>query len=73
MTNPYLFSSRGSTDNIDGVYEYARETLSLTLLHTEFQDAIREGDGEHVLRVWKFLLLLFRASNKVNYSIEVFN
>ena len=73
FVNIELFSSRGSTDNIDGVYEYARETLSLTLLHTEFQDAIREGDGERVLRVWKFLLLLFRASNKVNYSIEAFN
>ena len=43
------------------------------LLHEEFKDAIREGDGERVLRVWKFLLIIFKASNKSNYSIEAFN
>ena len=73
FVNIELFSSTGQDKNVDGVYEYARETLSLTLLHAEFQDAIREGDGERVLRVWKFLLPLFKVSNKVNYSIEAFN
>ena len=70
--DPFRSSGLGSND-IDGVYEYAREVLSLCLLHTEFQDAIREGDGLRVLRVWKFLLLVFKASHKVNYSIEAFN
>ena len=70
--DPFRSSGLGSED-IDGVYEYAKEVLSLCLLHTEFQDAIREGDGLRVLRVWKFLLLVFKASHKVNYSIEAFN
>ena len=54
----------------DGVYAYACETLSLGLLYFKYRDAIKEGDGERVMRVWKFLLLLFRTSGRTNYSIE---
>lgn len=54
----------------DGVFEYAREVLTLSLLHGEFHDAIREGDGDRVLRCWKFFLLYFKASRRVNYAIE---
>lgn len=56
----------------DTVHSYACETLSLGLLYMEFRDGIKEGDGERVLRVWKFLLLLFKASKKKNYAIEAF-
>ena len=66
-------TAKKATKEVDKVYEYARGTLSLLLLHCEFQDAIREGDGLRVLRIWKFLLFIFKASNKVNYSIEAFN
>lgn len=56
----------------DTVYSYACETLSLGLLFLEFQDGIREGDGDRILRVWKFLLLLFKASKRTNYALEAF-
>ncbi len=56
--------------SVDGVREYARDVLSLTLLEHEFHDATKEGDGERVLRVWKILLLLFKASGNHNYAIE---
>ena len=49
---------------------YASEMLSLGLFHEEFRDCIREGDGERVLRCWKFMLLLFKASKRTNYSLE---
>ena len=52
------------------VYAYACETLSLGLLYFEFRDAIKEGDGDRVMRIWKYLLLLFKASGRTNYSIE---
>ena len=53
-----LFSgSTNLAENTDKVNEYARETLSLLLLHGGFLDAVREGDDERVLRVWKFLIL----------------
>ena len=60
----------GFTNLAENTDEYARKTLSLLLLHREFQVSVCEGDGEHVLRVWKFLILIFKASNKVNNSIE---
>lgn len=57
------------TDNVNA---YSCETLSLGLLFMEFKDAIREGDGDHVFLVWKYLFLLFKASGRRNYSIEAF-
>ena len=54
----------------DGVLDYAKETLTLSLLYAEFDDAIREGDGIRMIRCWKFLFLVFKASNCKNYSIE---
>ena len=56
----------------DYVQEYAREVLTLGLLYMEFADAIREGDGEWIIRCWSYLLLLFKATNSRNYAIEAF-
>ena len=36
----------------------------------EFSDAIREGDGERVLRCWRYLLPIFKASGCKNYACE---
>ena len=57
----------------DGVYLYAIELLSLGLLWHGFHDAIREGDGERILRYWKFLLVLFKSTNHRNYAKEAVN
>ena len=38
----------------DGVLAYAEEVLTMTFLWAEFEDAIKEGDGNRVLRCWKF-------------------
>ena len=65
LSNIKLFSDSGqSNQNTDEVYEYAREVLTLSLLHEDYNDDIREGDGERVILVWKFLPLIFKASNK---------
>ena len=37
----------------DSVYTYSCEVLSLGLLFLEFKDAIRHGDGDRDLIVWK--------------------
>ena len=39
----------------------------------EFRDAIHEGDGNHILRVWKFLLLHFRYAGRKKYALEAFH
>ena len=59
---------RGSTG--DGVYDYAVQVLSFGLFHAEFVDAVHEGDGECVIRCWRFLLPLFKSAARVNYSKE---
>ena len=56
--------------NQDHILEYAKETLTMGLMFLEFKDAVREGDGERVLRCWKFLFLFFRASGHTNYTLE---
>lgn len=61
------------TASSDGIMEYGKEVFSLGLLYMEFHDAIKEGDGLRVLRCWKYLLLIFKASQRKNYSIEAFN
>lgn len=57
----------------DRVQAFACDVLTLDLLYMEFTDAIREGDGSRILACWKFFLLIFKASNRTNYSIEAFN
>lgn len=58
--------------NSDGssVYEYTREVLSLGLLYLAFKDAVREGDGDRVMVIWKYFMLLFRATGHTNYTLE---
>ena len=56
----------------DKKLEYSKLVISLGLLYFEFCDAIKEGDGIRVLRCWRYMLLLFKCTDRVNYSIEAF-
>ena len=56
----------------DDVFRYACELLTLGLICNEYSDAIKEGDGKRVFRCFKYMLPLFKASNRVNYSCEMF-
>lgn len=64
----------GSTTTLneqtDGIFCYAQEVLTYGLLYTEFEDAIKEGDGPRVIRCWKFFLPIFKASNRSKYALE---
>ena len=57
----------------DSVLSYANEIFSLGLFLLEYIDAIKEGDGDRIHRCWKYMLLLFRVSNKVKYSLKAYN
>ena len=57
----------------DNVYAYAKQVLSLGCIYLEYSDAIREGDGDRVLRCFKYLLPMFITSGRKNYSIEFFH
>ena len=54
----------------DKVLDYSTKLLSLGCFYLEFRDSIREGDGIRVHRCWKYLLPIFKNSNRRNYSLE---
>ena len=66
----FNFSNKQSDDS---VLSYAEEVFSLGLFLMEFIDGIHEGDGNRILRCWKYMLMLYKSSNKTKYSIEAFN
>lgn len=53
----------------DDKYDYATARLSMGLLLKNFDDAIKEGDGERILRGWKFALPIYRAFNHNKYAL----
>ena len=57
----------------DDVHEYSKQLLGLGCFYMEYSDAIREGDGDRVLRCWWYLLAIFKSSGRKNYSIEALN
>lgn len=66
-----LFTGHSQTTAAtDGVQAYAKEVLTLGMIWWGFHDAIREGDGERVITYWRFLLVLFKAGGRRNYSCE---
>ena len=65
-------NSTSRPEDNDKVVSYACDILSLGLLYIEFVDGIRQGNGDRIMRCWKYFLLYFKSSNHTNYSIEAF-
>ena len=53
----------------DGVFNYSHNILKTGLLLRDFQDAVREGDGNRLECLWKFLMLLFKVAGKTKYAL----
>ena len=47
----------------DSVYTYAVDLLTIGLLWYGFRDVVREGDGDRIVRYWKFLMVIFKTEN----------
>ena len=64
--------TQGMTAREDGdmVYTHSTHLLSAGLLYLYFRDAIKEGDGERVLKSCRYLLPIFIASARKNYAEE---
>ena len=60
-------------DSPDKIYLHANCLLSLGCLYLEFRDAIKEGDGERVIRCYRYMLPMFKGARRKNYSIESLN
>lgn len=55
----------------DDVNNYATEVISLGLFYFNYKDVVKEGAGKRLEVCWKYLLPLFKGSDKRNYSGEV--
>ena len=62
-----------TSTSTDHVLEYAQEVCSLGLLFMNYRDSIKEGDGDRLVNCWKFMLPIFKATDRRNYAIEAFN
>ena len=46
--------------------------MTLCLLWEDFHDATKEGNGDRLMMLWKFMLIVFDAGNRYNYRKEAF-
>ena len=53
----------------DKVYNYTHQVLILLLLRLNHNNAISLGDGERIIRLYKFFCLYFKVSNCPKYAI----
>ncbi len=65
--------NKTDTESTDKVHKYGKQMLSLGCFYLEYSDAIQEGDGDRVVRCWRYLLPIFKSSGRKNYSIEALN
>ena len=54
----------------DVVHEHSVQLLSMGMFYLYFRDAIKEGDGERVLRCWWYMLPMFFSAGRKNYAKE---
>ena len=59
------------SSNEDHLRNYHCAKLTFGLILMEFNDAIKEGDGERLLDVYKVALLIPKANGKSKYAYEV--
>ena len=64
------FERRGTAIPVAMVVQDVIERKRAGCFYIEYADAIREGDGDRVLRCWRYLLPIFKSSGRTNYSIE---
>ncbi len=64
-------AKRTETSDEDHLYNYHSAKLVFGLLLMEFNDAIKEGDGERLLDVYKVALLIYKEHGKTKYAYEV--
>jgi|SRR5277367_710459 len=66
---------RSKTNNSadqDELYNYATSLIQCIMLRRVFIQAISSGDGNRVLRHWRFAILLYHMENKFKYRLESF-
>ena len=52
----------------DNVFNYSKNALAMSYLFKDFLDARKHGDGQRVIRLYKFLLLYFKVDGRTKYA-----
>ena len=55
----------------DNLFNYHQTKLVFGLILFEFDDAIREGDGQRLHEIYKFALVIFKAHHKTKYAYVI--
>lgn len=66
---PKSYTAVAQANEQDTVYNYTHQLLVLLLLRLNHNDAIKLGDGERILRLYKFFCLYFKVSKCPKYAI----
>ena len=71
-TDMSVIDSKFTEDNKDDMLAYQKALLEYSMLVLNFWDAIAEGDGERILRCWKFFLMYLKhqGGSATKYSLE---
>ena len=59
------------TQTGDYLYNYHRGKLNFGLILFEFNDAVKEGDGNRILDIYKMALLFYKAGGHSKYAYVV--
>ena len=59
-------------DTEDYIFNYRRSKLTFGLLLFEFEDAVKEGDGDRLINVYKFALLFYKRYGHHKYAYVIF-
>jgi L1 cell adhesion molecule like protein len=70
IVEKYVRLGFGSLPSDDQVHIYACEVVTLGLIWLNYYDAIKEGDGERILKLWKYLMIIFNKCGRRNYAKE---
>ena len=66
-------ASEEAKESIDHKFEYTKEVITLGLFYIEFANSIKEGDGNRIIRCWRYFLLVFKSARRDKYPVEAFN
>ena len=58
-----------SVEEPDTAFLYVKNLVTLSLMERNFQDAVKEMDGNRVFRIWKIKMLYFKAHQRQKYAL----
>jgi hypothetical protein len=70
-SDAFVINSNRSEEDRNYMLAYQKALLDYGMLIMNFWDAIAEGDGDCVLRCWKFFLMYFPPGTRRCFNVEI--